>query len=182
MTQFSESEIAKVVLSLQEGDHVQGRLTAAIVLVEYGDYQCPESAQAHYFIKVIQKQLGENLCFVFRHFPQRHHPQAQRAAESAEAAAAQGKFWEMHDTLFEHQAALEDADILEYANYLGLDFCQFLRDLTEHVYAEQVQQNVAMGQCYGVKKAPAFFIRVCPNGQGLETLLMSILKGCTASE
>jgi protein-disulfide isomerase len=175
MTQ--SSAINGVIPPPNECDHIQGSLTAAIALMEYGDYQCSRCGQAHLTVKAIQQQLGEQLCFVFRHFPQSHHFQAQRAAESAEAAAAQGKFWEMHDILFEHQQAIEDADIVEYATQLGLDLSQFLRELTEHIHAQRVQQDVDSGCSYGVTGTPTFFINIRQEGtQNLEALLISVLQ------
>ena len=97
-------------------DHSQGRAGAGITLVEYGDYQCPGCAQAYLMVKRAQQEVGSQLRFVFRHFPLRDiHPHAQRAAEAAEAASAQGKFWEMHDLLVEHQRALTDRHLRGYA-------------------------------------------------------------------
>ncbi|MEL6165972.1 MAG: DsbA family protein, partial [Cyanobacteria bacterium J06628_3] len=89
---------------LRENDHIVGITTTALVLMEYGDYQCPQSGKAHSTIEKLQQQLGERFCFVFRHFPQPDiNPQSLKAAETAEAAAAQGKFWEMHSLLYKNQ-------------------------------------------------------------------------------
>lgn len=171
------SEISGVIPPLNDRDHTQGSLTATITLMEYGDYQCLECGQAHLTVKAIQKQLGEQLCFVFRHFPQPQHPQAQRAAESVEAAAAQGKFWEMHDILFAHQQALEDADIVQYATQLNLDISCFLQQLSDHVHAERVQLDIESGRSHGVMGTPTFFIGVrCEKTQNLEVLLTTILE------
>src|SRR6266542_6211882 len=96
-------------------DHIQGPIDASIALVEYGDYECPYCGEAYPIIKAIQERLGDRLCFVFRNFPLVNaHPHAQHAAEAAEAAGVQGKFWKMHDLLFEHQDALADDDIRQY--------------------------------------------------------------------
>src|SRR5438105_4769541 len=98
-----------------ERDHIQGSTNAPLTLVEYGDFECPYCGAAYPVVKQIQQNLGDQLCFVFRNFPlSQSHPHAQQAAEAAEAAGAQGHFWEMHDTLFEHQQALDDADLLQY--------------------------------------------------------------------
>ncbi len=116
-------------------DWMQGVLSAKVVLVMYGDYQCSRSADVYKLIKVIKRKLsasfGEDyLCFIFRHFPQiQIHPHAQRAAQAAEAAAVQGQFWLMNDTLFAHQQKLENGYLVEYANDLGLDIPQFLKDM-----------------------------------------------------
>ena len=177
------SDMSRGLPALNKRNHIHGRRDATIVLMEYGDYQCPGSGRAHFMVKRLQQRLGDQLCFVFRHFPQiQIHPQAQRAAESAEAAEAQGKFWEMHDTLFEHQQALDDADLVEYAAQLGLDMPRFLRELAQHVHAERVQEDITSGCSYGVQETPTFFIGVRHKGtQNLEMLLMTILETSTAS-
>lgn len=169
--------ICRVIPPLHDRDHIRGSLNAAIVLMKYGDYQCPQSGQTHSNIKTIQQRLGEKLCFIFRHFPQPDlHPQSQRAAESAEAANTQGKFWEMHDLMFENQQNLSDADLVGYANQLGLDIPQFLRELTEHLHCDRVQADLESGHTNQVKQTPVCFIGIrqeeCSN---LETLLVTIL-------
>src|SRR5437868_3160920 len=102
-------------------DHIQGPIDAPIQLVEYGDYQCPYCGEADSIVKAIQERLSERLCYAFRHFPLTNmHPYAEHAAEAAEAAGVQGKFWEMHDILFENQDALSDEALAEYAESLEL--------------------------------------------------------------
>jgi protein-disulfide isomerase len=143
---------------------MQGVLSAKVVLVMYGDYQDPKSADAYKLIKRIKQELSASfeegyLCFVFRHFPQTQiHPHAQRAAEVAEAAAAQGQFWSMHDTLFVHQQKLENGYLVEYANDLGLDIPQFLKDLSKHVHIDRIHKDIEGGIRSGVTTAPALFI------------------------
>ncbi|MBI4780810.1 MAG: DsbA family protein [Oscillatoriophycideae cyanobacterium NC_groundwater_1537_Pr4_S-0.65um_50_18] len=145
-------------------DYRQGVLSSIVMLVLYGDYQSPQSADVYRLIKVIRRQLdvsnGDNyLCFIFRHFPQHQiHAQAQRAAESAVAAAVQGQFWQMHDMLFSHQQALGSGYLVEYANYLGLDVCQFLQDLAGKVHVARINQDIESGMQSGVTAAPALFI------------------------
>ncbi len=113
-------EMPNLTVPVSERDHTQGSLTAAVTLVEYGDYECPYCGLAYPVVKEIQRQLGPHLRFVFRHFPVAQvHPHARHAAEAAEAAAAQGKFWQMHQMLFEHQDALDDEHLLHYAADLG---------------------------------------------------------------
>jgi protein-disulfide isomerase len=107
-------------------------------------------------IQAIQQQI--QLCFVFRHFPRTHHPYAQKAAEAAEAAAAQNKFWQMHNTLFEHQDALNNGYLLEYASNLQLDINQFLQEMTNHVYIERIAQDIQGGVQSNVSSTPALFI------------------------
>ena len=147
----------RLLIPISEQDHIQGVMNAPVVLVAYGDYQCPSCCEVYKMIQVIQQQLA--LRFVFRHFPQiQLHSQAQKAAEAAESAAAQNKFWQMHNTLFEHQSALNDGYLLEYASAAQLDIEQFLRDMTAHVHAERVTQNLQGGKQSGVSHAPALFI------------------------
>jgi protein-disulfide isomerase len=145
-------------------DWIQGILSAKVVLVMYGDYQCPRSADVYKLIKAIKRELsaafGEDyLCFIFRHFPQTQiHPHAQRAAQVAKAAAAQGKFWLMSDTLFDHQQRLENGYLVEYANDLGLDIPQFLKELSKQVHVDRINEDIEGGIESGVTTAPALFI------------------------
>ena len=140
-------------------DHIQGPRDARIVLVEYGDYECPYCGEAYSVIKELQRQLADQLCFAFRNFPlATAHPHAETAAEAAEAAGAQGKFWEMHDIQYENQAALEDENLLEYASALGLSLPRFTRDLNEHIYAPRVREDFRSGVRSGVNGTPGFFI------------------------
>jgi protein-disulfide isomerase len=140
-------------------DHIQGSPTATVTLVEYGDYQCPFCGNAQPAIKKLQKRYGDQLRFVFRNFPQvRVHAYAQRAAEAAEAAGAQGKFWEMHDYLYEHPEALDVENLARAAGVLGLDKVKFDREVAERVYSKRVQQDVQSGNASGVGGTPTIFI------------------------
>ena len=145
-------------------DWIQGVLSAKVVLVMYGDYQCSRSANVYKMIKAIKRELsaafGEDyLCFIFRHFPQTQiYPHAQRAAQAAEAAAAQGKFWLMSDTLLDHQQRLENGYLVEYANDLGLDIPQFLKELSKQVHVARINEDIEGGIQSGVTTAPALFI------------------------
>jgi protein-disulfide isomerase len=113
---------SKLTLPIGGRDHVQGPIDAPIVLLEYGDYECPYCGDAYPVVKAVQERLGDRLCFAFRNFPLvNSHPHAEHAAEAAEGAGVQGKFWEMHDTLYENQTALDDEDLAQYAADLGLD-------------------------------------------------------------
>ena len=142
-----------------ERDHCQGPNTAPVTLVEYGDYECPYCGQAYLIIKDIQDQLGDQLCFVFRNFPlTRVHPHAQNAAEAAEAAGAQGRFWEMHDLLYENQDALDDAYLREYALELGLDVGRFDMEMITHVHAPRVREDFLSGLRSGVNGTPTFYL------------------------
>lgn len=139
-------------------DHVQGPETAPITLVEYGDFECPHSQRAVSIVKEIQDRLGDQVRFVFRHFPLTKHRHAQQASEAAEAAAAQGKFWEMYHQLFDNQYALEAEDLAAYADELGLDTARFKRELAQHSHAGRVQEDVQSGHESGATGTPEFFV------------------------
>ena len=160
-----------------ERDHMQGTPTAPLTLLEYGDYECPYCGAAYPIVKQVQSRMGEQLRFVFRHFPLAHiHPHAQHAAEAAESAGAQEKFWEMHDTLFEHQTALDDGHLVAYATSLGLDIPRFELDMTTRAYAERVRQDFLSGVRSGVNGTPTFFIngRRHDGSRDLESLLAAL--------
>jgi protein-disulfide isomerase len=144
---------------VKEDDHTKGAMNAPVTLVEYGDYECPYTGRAYPIVKEIQKRLGDRLLFVFRNFPLTQiHPHAQHAAEAAEAAAIQGKFWEMHDYLFEHQQALDDDHLARYASKLALDVNRFNQDMSKHSYAARIHQDMLSGERSGVEGTPTFFI------------------------
>ncbi|MBW4421154.1 MAG: DsbA family protein [Myxacorys californica WJT36-NPBG1] len=160
-----DSHPNQLFVSPSQRDYYQGVLNAPVVLVEYGNYQCSQCREVHRLIQKIQQHFssgfsGENwLCVVFRHFIEHSiYPQAQKAAEVAEAAAAQGQFWQMHEMLFTHQETLEDGYLVEYANHLGLDICQFLQDLFAQTYVDRINQDIESGCNSGVTVAPALFI------------------------
>jgi NhaA family Na+:H+ antiporter len=134
-------------------------LDAPVTFVEYGDYQCQHCRRAHSIVQDLQERLGDRFCYVFRHFPiSTAHPNAQHAAEAAEAAAAQGRFWEMHDYLYDHQDSLDDEHLIQYAAELGLDSERFERELNEHVYADRVREDFLSGVRSGVNGTPTFYI------------------------
>jgi protein-disulfide isomerase len=140
-------------------DHAQGPEDAPVTLVEYGDYECPHCGIAHPIVKAVRRRLGDQLRLVFRHFPiTSSHPHAEPAAEMAEAAATQGKFWEMHDLLYENQDALEDEDLLGYAEQIGLDPATAASALRSHAFAERVREDFLSGVRSGVNGTPTFFI------------------------
>lgn len=127
------------------------------------------------FFKILQQQLGEQFCFVFRHFPQ--SKRSLRAAESAEAASAQNRFWHMHDLLFQYQQHLEDHNLVEYADRLGLEISRFLREMSTHVHLDRIQMDLDSGKTNEVEGTPTFFIGVRHKGtENLKTLVLAILK------
>jgi protein-disulfide isomerase len=114
--------VPQLTKAVNARDHIRGNAAATVTLVEYGDYACPACRDAEWIVKAILQLMHTELCFVFRHFPLRQvHPQAQHAAEAAEAAGAQGKFWDMHDYLLERQQHLGDAELLLYGAEIGLN-------------------------------------------------------------
>jgi protein-disulfide isomerase len=140
-------------------DHIQGLLTAPIVLVEYGDYQCPYCAEAADIVRKLQNRLGDRLCYVYRHFPLTElHPHAVRAAEAAEAAAVGHKFWEMHHQLFQHQSALSETNLWHYAQSSGLNVDKFESDLNKEQHLRHIQEDMRTGAESGVDSTPTFFI------------------------
>ncbi len=143
-------------------DHVSGTLDAPVTMVEYGDYQCPHCAMAHPLVTSIREQLGPTMCFVFRHFPLTEiHPLAEPAAESAEFAGAHGRFWEMHDGLFENQARLGLPLMLDLARVLRLPGLELQEVLATEKYRAKIQSDFLGGVRGGVNGTPTFFI----NGQ-----------------
>lgn len=157
-------------------DHIRGPAYAPITLVEYGDFECPYCGQAHLVVNRIEELLAKSLRFVFRHFPlSTVHPHAQMAAEAAEAAGAQRKFWEMHDELFEHQQALDEVHLVRYAEMVGLDVRQFERDLEVQRFAPKVREDFLSGVHSGVNGTPTFFINGVRHDGGFD--LKSLLAG-----
>jgi protein-disulfide isomerase len=146
-------------------DHIRGSIDAPISIVEYGDYECPYTGMAYHIVKEILKQFNAKVYFVFRNFPLIGiHPHAQHAAEAAEVAASQDKFWQMHDYLFEHQKTLDDNHLLQYAGELGLDIDKFKKEVSEHTYAPLIEESLKSGIDSGVKGTPTFFV----NGERYE--------------
>jgi protein-disulfide isomerase len=148
-----------LAVPVSERDHSQGPATEAVTLVQYGDYECPYTRRSTWVVQAIQQELGDQLRFVYRNFPLAEiHPHALHAALAAEAAAAQGKFWEMHDYIFHHQHTLEDADLAQFAEVVGLDLQQYARDMTEQRALASIEEDMEGGERSGVQGTPTFFI------------------------
>ena len=140
-------------------DHFLGPKSAGVTLVEYGDFECPSCAQAQAAMKIMLAHFGRQLRFVYRHYPQRQvHPDAELAAEAAEAAAAQGKFWPYHDLLFGNQSHLKEKNLLDYARRLDLDMARYQYEMKDHVYRQRVQEHLQSGQYLALRGTPAFFV------------------------
>jgi len=158
----NEDEAPSLTLPVSKRDHIQGPADAPLTLVEYGDYQCPYCGAAYPVVKRLQKTLGHKLRFVFRNFPlTQAHPYAMVAAQAAEAAALQGKFWEMHDQIYEHQEFLEPEILPVWAKKLGLNVEKFGDDLGLESVAKRIKEDRGSGIRSGVNGTPTFFI----NGQ-----------------
>jgi protein-disulfide isomerase len=159
MTHSRSQYPAKLAVPVTAEDHIQGSATAPITLVEYGDYQCPFCGAAYPVVKAIQKAAGNQLRLVFRNMPlSEMHPHAELAAEAAEAAAAQGKFWEMHDALYEHQEELGIELIARLVKQLGLDAGKFELALKQGTFRERVRRDFMGGVRSGVNGTPTFYL------------------------
>ncbi len=153
------SSSPRLTVPVNESDHTLGVSSAPVTLVEYGDFECPHCGRAYYVVKSLLVRLGPQLRAIFRHFPLvTVHPHAMRAAEAAEAAAAQGTFWPMHDWLFEHQESLDDGALVHAAAQLGLDRRRFSDDLAQGIHAERVREHFMSGVRSGVNGTPTFFL------------------------
>lgn len=154
-----------LLLPVNQEDHKLGPISAAVHLVEYGNFECWRCGAAYPVIKRIKQWLGEHLCFVFRHFPlSSEYSRAWQAAEMAEAAGAQGRFWQMHDYLFEHQQQ-EGNNLLTLVDAagFGLDASRFEREVVLHQYRQHVQEDFKSGVKSGIRQTPTFFINGVPH-------------------
>lgn len=149
----------KLTQPVTDLDHSQGPAAAPVTIVEYGDYQCPYTRKASLNMARVMRRSGDRLRFVFRNFPLSHiHPNAQSAAEAAEAAAAQDKFWDMHARLFENQQKLDDPNLAHYAADLDLDRARFDQEMADRTHAARVLEDFDSGTRSGVSQTPTFFI------------------------
>jgi protein-disulfide isomerase len=153
------NETATLTMPVSARDHAQGPENAPLTLVEYGDYQCPYCGAAYPVVKQVQKALGNRLRFVFRNFPlTQAHPYALVAAEAAEAAALQGKFWQMHDIIYENQQMLEPEQLLVWAKEVGLDIAKFETAIRKGEVTKRIKDDRMSGIASGVNGTPCFFI------------------------
>ncbi len=174
-----ELDLSRLLLPIHSGDHIQGSPDAPYTLVEYGDYECPNCGRLFYTLRNLHDILGDELRFAFRQYPLGGiHTHAQQAAEAAEAAGAQGRFWEMHDLLFENQKALRTKDLWRYAQQLSLDAQRFREELKNRTYEERVRQDFRRGVANGVYGTPGLFINgVRHNGALDHDSLLARLTG-----
>ena len=172
----SETQVA-----LSAADHTQGNASAALTLLEYGDYECPACIQAEPLTRHLVEAFGRRLRFVFRHYPLVEvHPHAALAAEAAEAAAAQGQFWAMHHLLFTQAHHLKPAALASYAESLRLDMHRFNGEMSDRIYTQRVQEHRRAAEQANIKTTPAFFLNddavdVSFGLENLETAILSAL-------
>ena len=154
-----ETEVPRLQESVTDHDHISGPDDAPVTIVEYSDYQCPDCWRAHAEVKKLLASHGDRVRLVFRHFPLiTSHPQAMPAARAAEAAGRQGRFWQMHNALFDSEGAVSDDDINDYAEQIGLDMAQFNRDMEDEDIERQIREGRVAGVRSGVKGTPTFFM------------------------
>jgi protein-disulfide isomerase len=157
----------RLSLPVSARDHALGPADAPVTLLEYGDFECPHCGRAYPLVLRALERMGPRLRFVFRHYPiSVSHAHAQLAAEAAEAAAAQGRFWEMHNRLFEHQDALDRESLTAHARALGLDVERFDRELDAGAYRDRVLSDMESGEDSGVLWTPTFFVNGVRYGYG----------------
>lgn len=179
-----ETLLPNLVLPVEDRDHYVGPLRAQFNLVEYGDFECPHCAHVHPIVHELLRELGDDLCFVYRHFPQPDvHPHSTRAAEAAEAAGMQGKFWLMHDRLFDHQNELSDETIRRLERELPVDMPVLERDLSSGEPARHVAEDLESGREAGVGETPTFFVngRLHVGSYEFLPLLEALRKGSERS-
>jgi protein-disulfide isomerase len=154
-----QGSIESLSAPVSEHDHIRGNVNAPVTFLEYGDYECPDCEHAAPIVNRLRAEFGDHMRFVFRHFPQSAiHTRASVAAQAAEAAGAQGKFWEMHDVLFKHQRDLIDHDLTHFGILIGLELYRFEAELGSERFAARVREDHASGLESGVKGTPTFFI------------------------
>ncbi len=170
--------------ALERTDHVHGSPGARVTVVEYGDFECPSCRQAYPAVKIMLKHYGDRIRFAFRHFPLVEvHPHAEMAAEAAEIAGAQKKFWQMHDLLFENQLHLKANNLRQYALRLELDLDRYDWEMKQHTYLQRIQEHIRSGEQSGVRQTPTFFVNgeVTDVSFGMERLEQAIEKAMRGS-
>jgi len=177
-------QAARLATPVTADDHVQGLPDAEVTLLQYGDYECPYTRLSRHSVHVLQREYADTLRFVFRHFPlEEIHPHARGAATAAEAAEAQGQFWAMHDYLFEHQNALNDSDLTQYAIDLGLEADRFEHDRTSADVSGRIDRDLASGARSGVEGTPTFYVNgIRHDGTFDVDVLRAAIRGAMTGE
>jgi protein-disulfide isomerase len=174
---MSQHQRFELSIPASEVDHVLGPEHALVTLVEYGDFECPLCKQAAPAVKLMLRHFSGKLRVVFRHLPQEEvHPHALQAALAAEAAGGQGKFWPMHDLLFENQSQLKPQHLRGYAEQLELDMVRFDADIEDELYLQRIREHIEGGRLSGVRYTPTFFIngRIHDASFGMQSLIDGI--------
>jgi protein-disulfide isomerase len=149
----------ELTMAVSPADHAMGPPHAPVTVVEYGDFECPNCKQAAPVVKLLLNRFRERMRFVYRHFPlEEVHPHALNAAEASECAAAQGKFWPMHDLLFNNQPHLKLNQLSSYAERLQLDMAHYTVDMKDHNYLQRIREHEQSGRDSGVRNTPTFFV------------------------
>lgn len=164
-------------LPISTEDHVLGNPHAPATVVEYGDFECPTCKQAAPSVKLLLKRFENRVLFAYRHFPQEAiHPHALRAAEAAECAGAEGRFWAMHDLLFANQPHLDDKHLFAYAERLGLDHARFTAEMDDEVYLQRIREHIDSGRSSHLRATPGFFVNgmIVDVSSGLQTLFDAV--------
>jgi protein-disulfide isomerase len=174
---MSQHEPIDLTEPVSKVDHVIGPHQAAVTLIEYGDFECPNCKQAAPVVKLMLEHFAGRIRFVYRHFPlEQVHPHALLAAEAAEGAGGQGQFWQMHDLLFVNQPHLKRKQLLTYAEQLELDMTRYTAELDDHVHLQRVREHLSSGQASGVRATPTFFLngKIQDVSFGLQSLEQAI--------
>jgi protein-disulfide isomerase len=178
---MSQTDSIMLAVPVNENDHVMGPTSAPVTVVNYGDYQCPGCQKTHRSTEKMARELLDKVRLVHRHFPLvKSHPRALRAAEAAEAAAAQGKFWEMHRRLYLRPDRLRDRDLRGHANEIGLDLERFDREMASGIHADQILKDFHFSLNHGITGTPTTFIngvRYAMSGVGLVATVKAIVEG-----
>jgi protein-disulfide isomerase len=174
---MNHADLFSLAVPVSSTDHTIGEAHAATTVVEYGDFECPNCKQAAPAIRLLLEKFAGRVRFVFRHFPlEEIHPHALLAAETAEIAAAQGKFWPMYDLLFEHQLHLQAKDLRRYAEAAQLDMTRYSAELDDHIYLQRIREHEHSARLSGVRATPSFFVndRIEDVSFGLERLFAAV--------
>jgi protein-disulfide isomerase len=167
----------ELAVPVEEIDHSLGAPHARVTVVEYGDFECPDCRQAAPAVKLLLKRFHDGVRVVFRHYPlQEVHPHALHAALAAEVAGAQGRFWQMHDLLFENQRHLKPAHLRSYAQRLELDMARYDAEMEQQLYLQRIREQIDGGVRSGVRGTPAFFVngRIQDVSFGLQALTEAV--------
>jgi protein-disulfide isomerase len=155
----TNSPVVTLAVPLQPTDHIRGPEHARVTLIEYGDFECPTCKVAAPTVQMLLDQFPNQIRFAYRHFPlEDAHPHALLAAEASESAAAQGRFWAMHDLLFRNQAHLKDKDLYRYALDVGIDMARYTAEMDDHIYLQRVREHIDSGRSSHIRATPAFFV------------------------